>query len=245
MFSFLPGQMLADAAASVDDSTRAKLFEAVGEAVGSVTAALCGFDHAAAHRDFYWDLRCCEEVIKARSSYVHEDRRALLGGFLARYCQDIKPTLPRLRKSVVHNDPNDYNLVVLDNGRVGVLDFGDMVYSYTCADAAIGMAYLLLHCPVGSSLVECVLPFVCKYHQMCPLTEDEARVLFGLAIMRICTSVCMSAYQSSLEPDNPYLLISSKPAWALLERLAAGGEETSAPARLLRACGFADHIGPQ
>ena len=46
-----------------------------------------------------------------------------------------------------------------------------------------------------------------------------------LAIMptgrtRLCTSVALSAYQSSLAPDDPYLTISERPAWALLDRLA-------------------------
>lgn len=37
--------------------------------------------------------------------------------------------------------------------------------------------------------------------------------------IEVCTSVCMSAYQSKLEPENEYLLISAKPAWTLLERV--------------------------
>ena len=31
--------------------------------------------------------------------------------------------------------------------------------------------------------------------------------------------MCMSAYQSKLEPENEYLLISAKPAWRLLKRV--------------------------
>lgn len=37
--------------------------------------------------------------------------------------------------------------------------------------------------------------------------------------MRICVSVAFSANTSAKEPDNEYLLVTSKPGWALLEGL--------------------------
>mmetsp|Transcript_82258 Transcript_82258/g.145753 ORF Transcript_82258/g.145753 Transcript_82258/m.145753 type:complete len:382 (-) Transcript_82258:36-1181(-) len=239
MLTYLPGSMLAEAAAAAAAADQGALFAEVGTAVGSVTAALLDMEHPAAHRTFNWDLCQCEEVISKYSSDVRGDRQPMLERFLAEYRRDVAPLLPRLRKSVVHNDPNDYNLVVDGAGRVGVLDFGDMLYSYTCADAAIGMAYLLFHCPAGVPLAESIAPFVRSFHEKCPLTEEEVQVLFGLAVMRVCTSVCMSAHQSRLEPDNEYLLISAGPAWALLERLAAAEGADEPPAVVLRrACGL-------
>jgi len=154
------------------------------------------------------------------------------------------PLIPLLRRSVVHNDPNDYNLVVDDKGNVGVLDFGDMLYSYTCADAAICMAYLLLHCPKDSPLVESVVPFVLSFHEVCPLTRVEVDALWGLAVMRLCTSVCMSAYQKMLEPDNEYLSITEAPAWDLLGRITSGTNGACGaeyPRAVLRsACGLGE-----
>merc|ERR1739841_72323 len=95
------------------------------------------------------------------------------------------------------------------------------------------MAYLLFHVPPGSSLVMSMAPFVQAYNKEFQLTEVEIEALFGMAVMRVCTSVCMSAYQSQKEPDNEYLLISAGPAWKLLERLANEGDElTNAPAAL-------------
>lgn len=238
--TFLPGEMLADAAAAAAGAAElADLFNAVGSAVGGLSAAMLGFEHAAAHRHFHWDLQTCEDVIGKYVGDVREDRRSLIGEFLARYRSLVKPHLPEIRKSIVHNDLNDYNLVVMKDGAVGVLDFGDMVYSYTCADAAICLAYLLFHCSAEAPLLEAALPFVRGFHARCSLSAAECRVLFGLAVMRVCTSVCMSAYQSRLEPDNEYLLISAGPAWALLERLASGSEEEAAPGVVSRACGFA------
>lgn len=241
MLTFLPGKMLAEAAeqAAENADARAVLFAEVGTAVGSVTAALLNMEHPAAQRTFVWDLCQCEEVIGKFASDVRADRQPLLERFLGEYRRDIVPLLPKLRRSVVHNDPNDYNLVVDERGHVGVLDFGDMLRTYTCADAAIGMAYLLFHCPSGVPLAESIVPFVRSFHEKCPLIEEEVQALFGLAVMRVCTSVCMSAHQSKLEPDNEYILISAGPAWALLERLAAADGADEPPAVVLRrACGF-------
>jgi Ser/Thr protein kinase RdoA (MazF antagonist) len=101
------------------------------------------------------------------------------------------------------------------------------------------MAYLLFACPREEPLVESVIPFVEHFHQRCALTSDEASVLFDLAVMRVCTSVCMSAYQSKLEPDNQYLLISAAPAWRTLERLAVDADSCEKASVLIRrACSF-------
>lgn len=238
MLTFLPGGMLAEVAPSWPD--QANLWSEVGKAVGSVTKALQDLNHSAAHIiGFDWDLQRCEEVITQKSTCLPEQRQAMIAKFLREYQSDVKPLLSKLRKSVVHNDGNDYNIVVDRNsGQVGLLDFGDMLYSYTCADAAICMAYLLFHVPAEKSLVSSMVPFVRSFYEQCPLTAEELQVVFGLAIVRVCTSVCMSAFQSSLEPDNEYLLISAGPAWALLERLEReSGADTEKPGDVfLRAC---------
>lgn len=238
--SFLPGRMLAEAAAEVATSSEVRdhLFSSVGKAVGRVSSALIGFEHSEAHREFPWDLSACGSVISLRSGDVSADRRPLLDGFLARYHAKILPKLAQLRRSIAHNDPNDYNLVVNSSGDVGVLDFGDLLHTYTCADAAICIAYLLFHIPPEAPLIESMLPFVRSFHAECPLEEAEVETLFGLALMRVCTSVCMSAYQSKLEPDNEYLLISAKPAWALLARVATEAVEDEAPKLFREVCGF-------
>jgi len=233
MLTFLPGKMLADAAGSCAPEDQAQLWSQVGKAVGGVSASLLDMQHAATDvQDFDWDLQRCEEVISKLLVYIPEKQRPLIDRFLEEYRRDVKPLLPHLRKSVVHNDPNDYNLVVTKDGGVGVIDFGDMMRSYTCSDAAICMAYLLFNVPKGEPLVQSMVPFVSAFHEKCPLSHFELQALFGLAVMRVCTSVCMSAYQISKEPWNEYLLISAGPAWNLLERLAVESRHTAKPRKV-------------
>ena len=62
---------------------------------------------------------------------------------------DTVPLLPNLRQSVIHNDLNDYNLLagggddMYARGQsiVGLIDFGDMVRSYTIGDLAVAILY--------------------------------------------------------------------------------------------------------
>merc|ERR1719152_73779 len=102
------------------------------------------------------------------------------------------------------------------------------------------MAYLLMHVPAEQPLIRSMVPFVNSFCEQCMLSKAEVEAVFGLAVMRVCTSVCMSAYQIRREPDNQYLLISAAPAWKLLQRLADESKERREhpPAAVFReACG--------
>jgi Ser/Thr protein kinase RdoA (MazF antagonist) len=54
------------------------------------------------------------------------------------------------------------------------------------------------------------------YHRQCPLSETELEVFFTLACTRLAVSVCMSATQYRLEPENDYLTVSAAGAWTCL-----------------------------
>jgi Ser/Thr protein kinase RdoA (MazF antagonist) len=120
--------------------------------------------------------------------------------------------LPQFRRSTLHNDANDYNLLV-DNGRFALLDFGDMVHSCTVFDLAIGLAYTLL--PSQNLLADAVIIHR-AYQAISPLTAVERQHLYTLIALRWCTSVAIAAHQMAQEPDNAYLAISQDGAWAAL-----------------------------
>src|SRR5260221_3669619 len=132
--------------------------------LGTVAAAMARelreFDDAALHRAFYWDL--------AHSRWVVDDQRELIddrevgtavAALIRGFDLHSAPHLRDLRRSAIHNDLSDYNVLVgggagggvaggdveSRNQRVvGVVDFGDMVYSYTVGDLAIVIAYAIL-----------------------------------------------------------------------------------------------------
>jgi len=201
----------------------ADLLQGLGRFFGHVDHTLQGYDHPSAHRDFHWDLQHGSRVVGELIKHIAlPAKRDLVAKYLERFQRHTEPLLVDLRKSVIHNDGNDYNILVAPQGMwqnqvSGVIDFGDMVFSHTINELAIVCAYAMLdkHDPLAAAG-----QIVKGYHAAFPLTENELAALYTLMCMRLCMSVCHSAHQSSLEPDNEYLRISEAPAWDLLQKLA-------------------------
>jgi 4-aminobutyrate aminotransferase-like enzyme/Ser/Thr protein kinase RdoA (MazF antagonist) len=217
MLSYLPGKPLAKVTPH-----DAGLLKNLGLFFGRLDAALKSFDHPAAHRTFHWDLEQAPHVIENLIETVSDkEKMFMILGFLKHYQSETRPKLNHLRQSVIHNDGNDYNVLVgpespWQNRVDGVIDYGDMIYTHTVNELAIVCAYTMMGKKDPLSTAKLV---VAGYHQAYPLEDMELSVLFDLILMRLCMSVCHSAHQSQMAPDNAYLQISEKPAWNLLEQL--------------------------
>ena len=191
-------------------------------------------------RDFHWDLQNAERVVGQYRDLLDTAQNALVEHFLQHYLDHAKPRLAGLRKSVIHSDGNDYNVLTqLDEDGLpivtGVIDFGDMVYSHTVNEVAIAAAYAMLD---KADPLAVAAQAVGGYHAENPLHEDEVAVLYDLICMRLCMSVCIAAHQRQLAPDNEYLSISQAPAWALLAKLRDIHPRYACCA-LREACGYA------
>ena len=194
-------------------------------------AALEEFSHQAAHRSFFWDLRR-QSWPETWSGYC-----LILAGLWSRpFSKWDQIDWDCLRFSVIHNDANDYNILVNQPEQrvTAILDYGDMVHTATVCELAIALAYVMLDNPdpIGAAA-----RVVAAYHETYPLNEPEVEALYTLAVTRLCCSVCFAAKQTRDAPENDYLNISNVPAWALLERLST--VEFDWPARVFRyACGL-------
>jgi 4-aminobutyrate aminotransferase-like enzyme/Ser/Thr protein kinase RdoA (MazF antagonist) len=186
----------------------------LGYALAKIDRALADFDHPAAHRVFHWDLRHAE-LARGYVNLLPESRQAVVARFWSAW-EGLD--WQALRFSTIHNDANDYNVLVNADGRVNsILDYGDMVYSATVCDLAVALAYVMLG---KSDAIGAAAQVVAAYNEINPLTNAEADSLYTLAAMRLCMSVCHAAHQTPEEPANEYLNISNAPAWLLLEKLA-------------------------
>ena len=209
-----------------------KLLSSLGRALAQMDAALAEFSHPAAHRSFYWDVRSAGTA-RQFVGLLPDSRRDLVERFLSEW---EKIDWNRLRFSVIHNDANDYNVLVSEAQQrvITILDYGDVVYTATVCELAVALAYVMLdqRDPIGVAA-----QVVAAYHETYPLTEPEVDVLYTLAVTRLCCSVCFAARQTRDVPDNEYLNISNTPAWALLERLSSVPFDW--PMRVFRyACGW-------
>jgi 4-aminobutyrate aminotransferase-like enzyme/Ser/Thr protein kinase RdoA (MazF antagonist) len=217
LLTYLPGKPFALVKPHGTD-----LLTSLGRFFGTIDRILEDFDHPATHRDFHWDLKNAGPIINRYIDLINDPvKRDLIKQFQERYQTQTEPQLPSLPMSVIHNDANDYNVLVesyeyWQNRVSGVIDFGDMVFTHTVGEVAIACAYAILD---KADPLAAAAAIVAGYHQKRPLTGQELDVLFDLICMRLCMSVCHAANQSRLEPDNEYLRISEKPIWALLKKL--------------------------
>jgi 4-aminobutyrate aminotransferase-like enzyme/Ser/Thr protein kinase RdoA (MazF antagonist) len=212
LFTWLSGEPLATVPQT------AELLVDLGRSVAELDGTLEGFDHPAIHRDFYWDLAQGITLVRGSASLVtDEGMRALVTRLVDQIEARDAVRFGRLRRAAVHNDPNDYNVLV-SRKITGILDFGDIVYSYAIADLAIAIAYVVLD---KSDPLSAAVSVVRGYQEVRPLADDEIASLFGLVLLRLCTSVCVAARQQRQRPDDEYLSVSQGPIAATLPALAA------------------------
>jgi len=194
----------------------------LGRFLGEMDAALQSFGHSAAQRELKWDSSRAGWIREYVKHIADSKRRALVEKFLALYEAEVVLNLPRLRRSVIYGDANDYNVLVGDpwpqpRKIAGLIDFGDMHHGITASEPAIAAAYAILG---KEDPLPAATAIVAGYHRAFPLDELELSILFPLIATRLAVSVTNSAHRKTLKPNDPYVTVSEAPAWEALERLA-------------------------
>jgi 4-aminobutyrate aminotransferase-like enzyme/Ser/Thr protein kinase RdoA (MazF antagonist) len=239
LLRFVPGIPLAE----VRHHTPA-LLEEVGRLTGSVARALDGFTHPGAHHDLRWDLRVGRQVVDQCSPAIaRSEQRARIQRLMTMFDRYAVPRLAELPMGVIHNDANDFNVLVSPADPAdqlcarhitGLVDFGDLVHSYKVGELAIAAAYAMLR---KRDPLAAAAAVVGGHHRRHVLTEPEVTALFPLICLRLCTSAVLSAHQRAQEPGNAYLSVSEADVWALLAALETI-DPRHAECRLREACGW-------
>ena len=214
LFTFLEGSILADAQRSPE------LYYDIGCFMGRFSRAMQGYAHPAAHRpDDLWNLDnvgACKAYLK---DVADRDDRARIERIYGTYEADVLPKLQYLRRSVIHSDANEQNLLVADDRPTkiaGLIDFGDIQLGTHINELAITLAYALL----GEDRIESAAREIVQgYTEEFVLEEGELDVLFNLMAMRLVQTIIMSSHNAKEFPDNEYIVIAQKPARALLKEL--------------------------
>lgn len=233
MISRLPGALLCDLPVRT-----AQLFGKIGGLMARLHQAMAGFEHPSLERPLKWDLRQAEWIRPHLPLIRDPERRAFLGTLLDTFASQYGPLLARLPTQAIHNDINDYNLLVeTDAGGgqhvSGLFDFGDMIACPRLADLAIAGAYCIMDTP---DPLNSLAALVAGYADIQPVSEIEAAALWPLVLTRLAVSVVNSAIIKQQRPDDPYVTVSERPAWAILDR----GMQTDAgyaEALIRQACG--------
>ena len=190
-----------------------ELLSDFGRKLGQLDRALAGFDHAAVHRDFHWDLANGNRVIDQYADLIED---ATLRELVIESRFELNADL---RRSVIHGDANDYNVLVYADRVTGLIDFGDIVYSWTVGNLAIALAYIVLDKDDPFASAAHVID---SYIKEFSLYQEELDVLWKLVRMRLAMSVCLAAHQLQQRPDNEYLRISQRAIVETLPKLKHG-----------------------
>ena len=222
----------------VNPHTAALRYE-LGTLCGTLSTALLDFDHPFAHREFEWDI-ATGLWVKEYLELFDTAEQNLIQVFISQF-EEVQTEYNQLHKSTVHNDANDFNILVSEdvfNPKLeGLIDFGDAIYTQTINDLAICCSYTIMG---FEDPLEASLAIVEGYHKSFPLEEEALQYLYVCIAIRLLISVTKSRINKLEAADNPYLQISDKAAWELLKKWKHVDPEF-AHYRFRGACGMTPH----
>jgi 4-aminobutyrate aminotransferase-like enzyme/Ser/Thr protein kinase RdoA (MazF antagonist) len=212
LVTYLAGHPLAE------QTKTPEILHGIGRLLGRLDRALASFGHPGAHRSFDWEIRTAPLSRERLHAVADPEQRRLVEKALDIYDSRVTPLLKHLRCGVIHNDANDWNVLVADGRVNGLIDFGDAVHSPIVAELAVACTYAMLD---EVSPIETAARIVAGYHAEYPLQDAEFAVILDLIMARLAISVTMSAARRLGAAEDPYLFVSEKPAWDLLRKLSA------------------------
>jgi len=234
LLKWIPGRLWSSVHPQLDD-----LRYSLGEKSGNITKLLKDFDHKIAHREFEWDIAQSIWTKKHLNLFNH-DQKKILKYFHQEF--ELKNNdYNQLRKSVIHNDINDNNIIVSEDlispSVKSIVDFGDAINTQIINEVGTVCAYAIMN---QNDPLDAALPVVSGYHSIYPLKENEVEHLYNVIAMKLVISVTKSAINKTKEPGNKYLLISEKHAWELLNKWYNISSEF-ATYSFRKSCGFNSH----
>ncbi|HUF05264.1 MAG TPA: aminotransferase class III-fold pyridoxal phosphate-dependent enzyme [Aridibacter sp.] len=213
LFEFVDGKIAGR------EGIRGDLLEPLGELLGRIDDALSGLRELAYEaKRSPWDLQHWALSVPDLLFIDDPSDRKYVEYFFLRAKQIVDSQFPVLQKQLIHGDANEWNVIVNAEGRVSLIDFGDMCYSPLVNELAIAACYVLLQ---SDDPVNGALPLIRSYSAVNPLEEKEISLLYDLIAIRACISVCRSAKARREMPENKNAQISDSLAWVFLRNWAS------------------------
>ena len=210
MVRYLPGRVQA----SIDQKYRSP-YE-LGAVMGRLDRVLSRFDDDKARRYLRWDLAQGKDLRAGSGPVKDPVRRELASHMLERSLAVVNRLDTKLRKSIIHGDANDHNLLIDDDETsiTAIIDFGDLVETWRIIEAANAAAYVLLG---TADPVKAAIEVLAGYHSEWPLNEAEIEAFLPLIEMRLCMTVIHAAM--SEDDGDEYSQFHSESAWRALVAL--------------------------
>ena len=165
--------------------------------------------------DHKWNLINCLDSCEDIFLISDPTQQKIVNYFLEQYKQICSVSIRKLPKQIVHNDLNDWNVLVEGDQIKGIIDFGDICYAPKICDLAIAMSYLLLDTP--NPLIRAIA-LIEGYLSVQKLDDKEIDLLYYLIPARLCVSVISSNKERSKGNTEDYIFVTEQKAWTLLSK---------------------------
>jgi hydroxylysine kinase len=199
---------------------------AMGAALAELDLALDGFHHPAASHDLLWNVSRADRLSHLVDEIEGEGRRGIARHFMDRFVNDLLPRLQDVRRQVIHNDFNLYNVLVdeADTDKVtGIIDFGDLLHAALVGEVATATAYQMKE---AAEPMRAAAEFIGAYHEVLPLLPEEQAIVADLVATRQLITVLISEWRSRRHPENrDYIMRHNPGAWDGLTLMAGLSRE--------------------
>ena len=189
--------------------------------------------------NFHWDMENFLWIEKHINEF-EISKKNIVKNLITNFKKEEKK-YKNLRKSIIHNDINDNNIIVSKNLREpninGIIDFGDCIYTQLINEVAILCTYAI----IGSKKPLIAACEVLEgFNNNLKIKEEEIDFLYDLILMRITVSLLKSTLNKKINIENEYLVISQDDMKLLFENWTKVNKEL-ATCFFRKYCGYLPH----
>jgi len=212
----------------------------LGKEAALITKKLKNFKSDFANSEMQWDISNSLWTKQYLKFIKRSSERKIIKSFQNKFEEKLTK-FKKLRKSFIHNDVNDNNIIVsnsLYNPKInGIIDLGDSINTQIINDVAVTCVYAMMKC---ENPLEAGVNVVKGYNSVFKLEEDEIEFLYLAIAMRLIISITKSSINKIENKENEYLLISEDEAIKLIKKWDTVNQEL-ATYSFRNACGYTAH----
>ena len=206
LFTYLPGTMAADV--KITPALRSRM----GGMLALIDKALGSFSGREPPHDLSWDIERAGRLRPLLGNIEDVSNCRLVERALDTFDTRIAPNFPRLRRQIIHNDLNTFNVLVdaqAPDSIVGVLDFGDTMRAPLVHDIVTAASY---HVGAADYALQPVAEMLSGYQKMLPLERLEIELLSDLIATRLAMTVLITEWRAKQFPENRAYILKNHPA---------------------------------
>lgn len=235
LLTFVEGEVYAKVAQDPTVNLH-ELETSLGVAIGKLDRGLKDFEHTAMNRFVDWSISNLPTLENEIEHIEDLHLRQLVAHHTKHFAQHEATWKSQLPMAVIHNDANDFNVIVAreampvsrtNTNKVevnAIIDFGDMCRHLRVVDLAITIVYALQHADEPKRIQECILSILRGYQAVHPLTQAELLALPALILARLSQSVLMATRAYRKNPENTYIMVSQVGVRRLLKQFDTMGQ---------------------